>query len=316
MANTINTVQTANTFGDWLVATNALAQEVTYIGKNNWTKDSGQLILNGSGNALQVANNALVQGQLLVQGSSSSAQIQNNLTVNGTLYANGTGSGLSVSNNAIVYGNITTTIIQANTSINTATLTAVTGATIAGVNIVPYTTAAFNEANSAYTLATSVSSSAIAAFGVANSAAITAQAAYNTANSGVAIGTSAGVYANLAYGVANSASIFANLAFTQANTALTSSANANNITSGTLNASRLPTSGVSAGTYGNSSNTVTIAVDNTLRKLAPLVIGVDTSIIPSISILRNEGIDNNFSKLLRSFGADDKSLYNFNILCC
>jgi len=70
MANTVPILGYANTFGDWVVATNAGSNEINSIGKTNWTKDSGQLILNGGPTSLQVGNNAIIQGQLQVTGTS------------------------------------------------------------------------------------------------------------------------------------------------------------------------------------------------------------------------------------------------------
>jgi hypothetical protein len=139
MANTVNILGYANTFGDWVVATNADSNEINSIGKANWTKDTGTLILNGGPTSLQVANNAYIQGQLQVQGTGSSAIIQNNLTVGptnpaatgggslylnntvfslysagqanvlGTLYVTGSNTSLYVSNNAIIAGNTSIT---------------------------------------------------------------------------------------------------------------------------------------------------------------------------------------------------------------
>jgi len=127
MANTVNILGYANTFGDWVVSTNAGSKEINSIGKSDWTKDSGKLTLNGTNIGLNVINNALVNGQLQVQGVGSSALIDNNLTVggaayltntqislyssgityaNGTLYAQNTGTSLSVANNTLMGGTL------------------------------------------------------------------------------------------------------------------------------------------------------------------------------------------------------------------
>jgi hypothetical protein len=156
MANTVNILGFANTFGDWVVATNAGSNEINSLGKGNWTKDTGTLILNGAPNGLQVANNAYIQGQLQVQGTGSSAIIQNNLIVGptvaaptgggslylnntvfslyssgqaniaGTLYATGPSTGLYVSNNATINGN--TRINGIATIIGSTSITGTIGA--------------------------------------------------------------------------------------------------------------------------------------------------------------------------------------------
>jgi hypothetical protein len=156
MANTVNILGFANTFGDWVVATNAGSNEINSLGKGNWTKDTGTLILNGTPNGLQVANNAYIQGQLQVQGTGSSAIIQNNLIVGptvaaptgggslylnntvfslyssgqaniaGTLYVTGPSTGLYVSNNAIINGN--TRINGIATIIGSTSITGTIGA--------------------------------------------------------------------------------------------------------------------------------------------------------------------------------------------
>ena len=126
MANTISILSYANTFGDWIVTTNALAKENNDLAANNYIKPTGTLYLNSPTLGLQVANVAIIQGQLQVQGTGSSAYIQNNLRVDqqvyftntslslvasgqanvgGPLLAKGSGTGLNVSNNVIIGGN-------------------------------------------------------------------------------------------------------------------------------------------------------------------------------------------------------------------
>lgn len=98
MANTVTLLNYANTFGDWVVTTNALAAENNDIAANNYTKTGGTLTISSAGTGLQVANNAVVQGQFTVAGTGSGATIQNALTVQGQLFAtNSSGVGLVVS---------------------------------------------------------------------------------------------------------------------------------------------------------------------------------------------------------------------------
>ena len=141
MANTVSILSYANTFGDWIVTTNALAKENNDLAANNYIKPTGTLYLNSPTLGLQVANVAIIQGQLQVQGTGSSAYIQNNLRVDqqvyftntslslvasgqanvgGLLLAKGSGTGLNVSNNVIIGGNTTIagfTSITGNASI-------------------------------------------------------------------------------------------------------------------------------------------------------------------------------------------------------
>jgi len=107
MANTVTSLSYANTFGDWVVTTNHLTDEVNDIGFNNYIKPSGTLFLNSPTLGLQVANNAIVQGQLRVTGTGSSAYIQNNLEVNsGQVYFSNTVLGLTNSGQSIFNGRI------------------------------------------------------------------------------------------------------------------------------------------------------------------------------------------------------------------
>jgi len=127
MANTVNYLTYANTFGDWVVTTNNLAKENNDLAANNYIKPTGTLYLNDPNLGLQIANNAIIAGQLQVQGIGSSAYIQNNLRVdtqvyfqntvlgltnsgqlisNGRITASGSGTGLAVANNTTIGGTL------------------------------------------------------------------------------------------------------------------------------------------------------------------------------------------------------------------
>ena len=167
MANTVSTISYANTFGQWMIATDALIGENNTLAKGDYTKDTGTIYLSETTkNALQSNGTVVVQKELLVQGPGSSASIDNNLTVygqvyfsnttlgltnsgqaniNGLLIAQGPNTGLYVANSAYVGGNTTiayntvTNTVQANSSVITGTLKAntnvLTGSLQANTNI-------------------------------------------------------------------------------------------------------------------------------------------------------------------------------------
>lgn len=149
MANTVSLLSYANTFGDWVVTTNAVAKENNDIAANNYHKASGTLYLDDGSLGLQVANNAIIGGQLQVVGLGSSAFVQNNLRVDqqvflnntiatifasGPMFANGAATGLYVSNNSlftgntltlqnsVVAGNVLARAISANVAVQTPTI--------------------------------------------------------------------------------------------------------------------------------------------------------------------------------------------------
>ena len=152
MANTVSTISYANTFGQWMVATDALIAENNTLAKSDYTKDSGTLYLNETTqSSLQANGTVVVQKELRVQGVASSATIDNNLSVggqvyftnttlgitnsgqaniNGLLVAQGPGVSLYVANNQYVNGNTTirlntlTSKLQANTSVLTGSIQA------------------------------------------------------------------------------------------------------------------------------------------------------------------------------------------------
>jgi len=100
MANTVPILGYANTFGDWVVATNLNSNEINSIGKYDWTKDAGVLYLNGGPTGIDIANNAIVRGQLQVTGTGSSTQLQYNTTV-GPIIPSSTGGGSLYLNNTV-----------------------------------------------------------------------------------------------------------------------------------------------------------------------------------------------------------------------
>jgi len=154
MANTVSTISYANTFGQWMVATDALIAENNTLATGDYTKNSGTLYLSETTkNAIQANGSVIVQKELRVQGVASSASIDNNLSVggqitfsnttlgltnagqaniNGQLIAQGPNTSLYVANSAYIGGNTTiryntiTNNIQANGTI-TATALSTTG---------------------------------------------------------------------------------------------------------------------------------------------------------------------------------------------
>ena len=135
MANTISTLSYANTFGDWVVATNFLINQNNQASTNSFTKAAGTYYFNDPSLGLSVANNAIVGGGLQVVGTGSYALIQNGLTAgqgtfsntgtslivtgssvfSNTMFANGN-TGLAVANSATVGTNFT---VGGATSLNT-----------------------------------------------------------------------------------------------------------------------------------------------------------------------------------------------------
>jgi hypothetical protein len=138
-ANTISTLSYANTFGDWVVATNFLINQNNNAAANSFTKQTGTYYFNDPNLGLSVANNAIIGGGLQVVGTGSYAVVQNGLTAGqGTFSNTGTsltvagssvfgntinvsapGTGLSVANNVVAGGSLT---VSGNTSLNTLTV--------------------------------------------------------------------------------------------------------------------------------------------------------------------------------------------------
>lgn len=120
MANTVNILSFNNTFGDLVAQQNKAAVELNNIGANNYTKDSGTLVLSGSGTGLSVSNTAVFGSTVVSSNSSFLGDIVS--TANATF--NGTGFALTVANNAVIAKTLITDTITANTLIRTAALNA------------------------------------------------------------------------------------------------------------------------------------------------------------------------------------------------
>jgi hypothetical protein len=120
MANTVNILSFNNTFGDLVAQQNKAAVELNDIGANNYTKNSGTLLLSGTGTALSVANTSVL-GTVIV---SSNSSFLGDIVSTANAAFNGTGFAFTVANNAVIAKTLITDTITANTLIRTAALNA------------------------------------------------------------------------------------------------------------------------------------------------------------------------------------------------
>ena len=120
MANTVNILSFNNTFGDLVSQQNKAAVELNNIGANNYTKDSGTLLLVATGTALSVTNTAIL-GTAIVSGTSS---LLGDVTSAANATFTGSGFAFQVANNAVIAKTLITDTITANTLIRTAALNA------------------------------------------------------------------------------------------------------------------------------------------------------------------------------------------------
>lgn len=105
MSNVYSLLSTGNTFGDWIVTTNALAKENNDLAANTYHKATGTLFLDDSTLGLQVNSAAIFAGTFRVTGTGSAALVQNNLTVQtGQVYFQNTIMGLTNSGQANING--------------------------------------------------------------------------------------------------------------------------------------------------------------------------------------------------------------------
>jgi hypothetical protein len=120
MANTVNILSYNNTFGDLVAQQNKAAVELNNISANNYTKDSGTLLLTATGTALSVTNTAIL-GTAIVSGTTS---LLGDLTSAANASFSGSGFALTVANNAIIAKTLITDSITSNTLVRTSTINA------------------------------------------------------------------------------------------------------------------------------------------------------------------------------------------------
>lgn len=234
----INQISTANTFQQWLIATQALITTANTLTDGNGASFIANTILDVSGVGSQLnvrnsasintlyANNAFLGGftNVTTLNVSSSGYIGGDLQVNGNVTVSGNiildsigfddiqaNGSISAANNLTIGG---FTIITGNTTLSNVTATYGNFST-ANITILTGSanTALYNNIATIQAFATSAGSYANSAFVAANSAFLQANTPSYTANS-------AASYGNSAFGTANSSSVYANSAFAQANTAL------------------------------------------------------------------------------------------------
>jgi hypothetical protein len=220
----INQLTTANTFQEWLTAT----QNIIAVANNLTDNTNGGFIANssifveGAGASLNVrtlANiNTLQANTFNLTGNVATMNVTSNGYIGGDLfvYGNVTVSGnlsldeigfddLQVSGSANIVGNTT----MSNATINYGNLST--------ANVVYF----YGSANTAiYANITSAVAYATSAGAYANAAFIHANSAFIHANAGFTHSNSSFVHANSGFEVANSSSTYANGAFTAANTAI------------------------------------------------------------------------------------------------
>jgi cytoskeletal protein CcmA (bactofilin family) len=222
----ITQLSTANTFQQWLIATQALITTANTLTDGNGASfiANTKLDVSGTGSQLNVRNsagiNTLYANNLFVGGSNVTTlnvstsgyiggdlQVDGNVTVSGNIILDSIGFDDIIANGSIEVGNNLT--VSKNTTLNNVTATYSNFST-ANVTILT------GSANTAiYSNITLSQAFATSAGSYANSAFLQANTPSYTANSGSA-------YANSAFVSANSGAVYANSAFTAANNAIDS----------------------------------------------------------------------------------------------
>jgi len=181
MANTVSVLSYLNTFGDLIIQQNSVAIELNNLGANNYTKNTGSLIINSTGTSLQVNDTALIQtaivnGTLTVKGDITA---QANLTVLGvgtaSVVANTATANTLLASDHITSPNIISTLLLTSNNLTSNTITV-------GTLNNAYLNSAYSQANTGTIQAIISGQAAAAGFNQANAAFNTANASFVTAN--------------------------------------------------------------------------------------------------------------------------------------
>ena len=120
MANTVPILNFTNTFGDLLSQQNRAAVELNTLGANNYTKDSGTLILNGVGTGLSVTGAAILGSTIVA----NTASLIGDVTALANVFINGAGFALDVANSANIRKDTVTNNLTSNNVIRSTIVNA------------------------------------------------------------------------------------------------------------------------------------------------------------------------------------------------
>jgi hypothetical protein len=117
MANTVNQINLANTFGEWVTSSVQLINEYNVLASNDWTKRTGDFIIETSNAALIVQNGstAIFQVPVEISGSSANLIVKTPSEFQGVITLSNTQTSMTASGNVIVSKNL---VISGNVSGN------------------------------------------------------------------------------------------------------------------------------------------------------------------------------------------------------
>jgi len=127
----INYVTTANTFGEWVIATGQLITVANALTDGPQFTGNTSLRLTANGTSLYVSNTAQVNGTLLINGANTALNVANDAYVGGNLVVHGFLTLDNIGfNDLVVSGNTTSGNIYTANVTNTNNLIVLANATI------------------------------------------------------------------------------------------------------------------------------------------------------------------------------------------
>lgn len=256
----INQLTTANTFSQWLTATQALIETANTLTDGNGSTFTANTILevSGAGSSLNVRTSGAIN--LFY---SNTATIANVISTNVFFTTVNVSNTIVFSDNTTLNSNVI--IVRSFSQANAAFIQANTPSHVANSAAI-YANSAFEAANTGLAVTASFIR-ANAAFEAANSAGVYANASFNRANTANSNATNAGLYANSSFITANTGFNQANVALIRANAAFI---RANN----SLDAN---TGGIVTGAVTISTGATGTSLSASANIVAPLFVGTATS---------------------------------------